>query len=94
VGCWRGVDGGLGGGIGGGLGGVLEGVLEGFWMVLGGGLGGDLGEDFEILNQAPLYYDSTQPNQSPTLLLLNSALTKPHSTMAQLSSNQAPLYYS
>ena len=38
-------------------------------------------------------YCSTQTKPSPTLLLLNSAQIKPHSTIAQLSPNLVSLYY-
>ena len=47
-----------------------------------------------MLNQAkPSQAKSSQVKSSPTLLLLNLAQTKHHSTIAQLSPNQAPLYY-
>ena len=65
-------------------GGDLEGILQ---RELARELGGF------ISNQVPLYYSSTQPEPSLTLLLLNSTQTIPHSNFAQLSPDQAPLYY-
>ena len=51
-----------------GLGHVLEGVLEEFWGGFGGGLGEDIGR---------IYYCSTHPKPSPTLLCSTQPIPSP-----------------